>query len=98
MGAIAAALADHSIVTDDNPRAEDPRAIVADIVAGAPDAPYFEVIHDRADAIDFAIHSARRDDAVLIAGKGHEASQLVGKEALVFSDAEVARAALGRLQ
>jgi UDP-N-acetylmuramoyl-L-alanyl-D-glutamate--2,6-diaminopimelate ligase len=98
MGAIAAALADHSIVTDDNPRAEDPRAIVADIIAGAPDAPYFEVIHDRADAIDFAIHSARRDDAVLIAGKGHEASQLVGKEALVFSDAEVARAALGRLQ
>jgi UDP-N-acetylmuramoyl-L-alanyl-D-glutamate--2,6-diaminopimelate ligase len=97
MGAVAAELADRSIVTNDNPRDEDPQAIIADIVTGLADADEIDVIDDRADAIDFAIRSARADDAVLIAGKGHEAWQLIGGDVRAFSDAATARAALGRM-
>ncbi|TDJ43406.1 MAG: UDP-N-acetylmuramoyl-L-alanyl-D-glutamate--2,6-diaminopimelate ligase [Gammaproteobacteria bacterium] len=97
MGAVAGELADRSVVTDDNPRDEDPQAIIADIVAGLPDADDVDVIRDRADAIDFAIRSARADDTILIAGKGHEAWQLIGSDARAFSDAAAARAALGRM-
>ena len=97
MGAVAAELADRSILTDDNPRDEDPQAIIADIVAGLPDADEVDVIRDRADAIAFADRSARTDDAILIAGQGHEAWQVVGGDMLAFSDATAARAALGRM-
>jgi len=95
MGAVAAESADHTVVTDDNPRDEDPRAIVADILSGAAGRP--EVIHDRGDAISHAIRAAGANDAVLIAGKGHESVQLIGREARRFSDARAARAALGRV-
>lgn len=97
MGAVAAELADRSIVTNDNPRDEDPQAIIADIVAGLADADEIDVIDDRADAIDFAIRSARADDVILIAGKGHEAWQWIGGDVRAFSDAATARAALGRM-
>lgn len=93
MGAVAARYADHAVVTDDNPRDEDPQAIIADILTGAP-VP-LEVIRDRGDAIIHAIRAAGANDAVLIAGKGHESVQLIGGEARQFSDASAARAALG---
>jgi len=95
MGAIAAELSDHAVVTDDNPRDEDPVAIIADILGGA--ARELKVIRDRGAAIDHAIRSAGANDSVLIAGKGHESVQLTRGEARQFSDAKAARAALGRV-
>ena len=95
MGAVAAQLADQVVVTDDNPRDEDPQAIIADILGGA--AAPLRVIRDRGDAIRHAVGAASANDTVLIAGKGHESVQLVGGEARPFSDARAARAALGRV-
>ncbi len=95
MGAVAAELADHVVVTDDNPRDEDPDAIIGAIMGGATRP--LRVIRDRGDAIGFAIRSASAADAVLIAGKGHESTQLSGGHARRFSDAQAARAALGRV-
>ncbi|MBS7545128.1 UDP-N-acetylmuramoyl-L-alanyl-D-glutamate--2,6-diaminopimelate ligase [Ancylobacter oerskovii] len=92
MGAIAAEKADVVIVTDDNPRSEDPATIRAAILAAAPGA---REIGDRAEAIAAAIGMAEAGDVVLIAGKGHETGQIVGDRTLPFSDREVARAALG---
>jgi UDP-N-acetylmuramoyl-L-alanyl-D-glutamate--2,6-diaminopimelate ligase len=94
MGRVAAAGADVLIVTDDNPRGEDPAAIRAAIAAGAPDA---RVIGDRRAAIAAAIAEARADDIVCIAGKGHEQGQIVGSGAaarvIPFDDVAVAREA-----
>jgi UDP-N-acetylmuramoyl-L-alanyl-D-glutamate--2,6-diaminopimelate ligase len=91
MGAIAARAADVAIVTDDNPRSEDPAAIRAAILAAAPDA---REIADRGEAIRAAIATLEPGDALVIAGKGHETGQIVGDQTLPFSDAETARAAL----
>ena len=88
MGAVAARLADHVIVTDDNPRSEDPAAIRRDVLAGAPAA---IEIADRREAIAAAIAEAGPDDIVLIAGKGHEQGQIVGDKVLPFDDVTVAR-------
>lgn len=97
MGRIAQELADHVIVTTDNPRHEDPETIVHDILAGMEEAEArHEVILDRAQAIENAIGRAAAGDSVVIAGKGHEDYQLVQDERRPFSDAQVARAALGR--
>lgn len=91
MGAIAERLADQVIVTHDNPRREDPAAIVADILAGLRDPARASVIGDRRRAIQAALAAAAAGDIVLIAGKGHEDYQLIGDERLDFSDrAEVA--------
>ena len=97
MGAIARELADCIVVTDDNPRFEDPDAIVAAVLEGAGSGPGVEVIRDRAAAIRHAIRSAGREDIVLIAGKGHESMQIVGSEARPFSDQAVAGAALAEM-
>jgi UDP-N-acetylmuramoyl-L-alanyl-D-glutamate--2,6-diaminopimelate ligase len=102
MGEIAARLADLAIVTSDNPRSEDPEAIVAEIVAGieaAPDAKAeVEVEVDRRMAIAHAIAAARPADTVLIAGKGHEQGQeFEGGRKLPFDDRDVAREELRRL-
>ncbi|RED28506.1 UDP-N-acetylmuramoylalanyl-D-glutamate--2,6-diaminopimelate ligase [Rhodopseudomonas thermotolerans] len=91
MGAIAAEHADAAIVTDDNPRNEDPAAIRAAILAAAPGA---REIGDRAEAIRTAIGELQPGDALLIAGKGHETGQIVGDRVLPFSDHDAARAAL----
>jgi len=91
MGEIAARRADVVIVTDDNPRSEDPAAIRAAILAGAPQA---IEIGDRGQAIRAAIAMLAPGDALVIAGKGHETGQIVGDRTLPFSDHEVARAAL----
>ncbi|NEW91759.1 UDP-N-acetylmuramoyl-L-alanyl-D-glutamate--2,6-diaminopimelate ligase [Rhodopseudomonas sp. BR0M22] len=91
MGAIAAENADAVIVTDDNPRSEDPAAIRAAILAAAPGA---REIGDRAEAIRTAIGELQPGDALVIAGKGHEVGQIVGDTVLHFSDHEAAHAAL----
>lgn len=93
MGAIAARLADHVVVTSDNPRTEDPREIIADIVSGLPPACY-TVESDRRQAIRVALRMARRGDVVVIAGKGHEAYQEICGKRRPFSDAAEVRAAL----
>ena len=84
-------LADRVVVTDDNPRSEDPAVIVRDIVAGFTDPEKVAVIHDRAEAIQTAIRTATPDDLVLIAGKGHEAYQEIAGQKYPFSDAEQVR-------
>ncbi len=95
MAAIAAQLADAIVLTDDNPRGESPQRIVADIVAGLPVGARVEVVHDREQAIRGALSAARTGDVVLVAGKGHEAYQIVGGLRRPFSDQQVARAVLG---
>ncbi len=92
MGKTAAALADRLIVTSDNPRDEDPAAIIADITEGI--AGQHDVVEDRAEAIERAISEARPGDVIVIAGKGHETHQIVGDRRLPFSDEAVARMAL----
>jgi UDP-N-acetylmuramoyl-L-alanyl-D-glutamate--2,6-diaminopimelate ligase len=94
MGAIASLLADDVVVTLDNPRGEDPDAIIDQILTGAKGPARLRREPDRARAIALAIESARDDDVVLIAGKGHETTQEVAGELLAFDDREVAATAL----
>jgi UDP-N-acetylmuramoyl-L-alanyl-D-glutamate--2,6-diaminopimelate ligase len=95
MGRIAQDLCDHVIVTTDNPRHEEPQAIVLDILTGMDESQdRHEVVMDRAAAIARAIELARPGDSVVIAGKGHENYQIIGDERHPFSDAEVAGAAI----
>jgi UDP-N-acetylmuramoyl-L-alanyl-D-glutamate--2,6-diaminopimelate ligase len=91
MGEIAARLADAVIITDDNPRSEDPATIRAAILAAVPNA---REIGDRAEAIRVAVAELKPGDALLIAGKGHETGQIVAGHVLPFSDHEAAQAAL----
>jgi UDP-N-acetylmuramoyl-L-alanyl-D-glutamate--2,6-diaminopimelate ligase len=91
MGAIAERQADLVIVTDDNPRNEDAKAIRANILRGATSA---TEIGDRGEAIRAAIAMMKPGDAVMIAGKGHETGQIVAGVVHPFSDQDVARAAL----
>jgi UDP-N-acetylmuramoyl-L-alanyl-D-glutamate--2,6-diaminopimelate ligase len=88
MGAVASRLADVVIVTDDNPRTEDPAKIRAEILASAPGA---VEIGGRREAIAEAVRMAGAGDIVLLAGKGHETGQIVGKRVLPFDDVQVAR-------
>ena len=92
MGDVVARLADEAVVTSDNPRHEEPRAIIDDIVSGM--VANFHVLEDRAAAIDHAIRQAKATDVVLIAGKGHEDYQEIQGAKLPFSDVEVALRAL----
>jgi len=92
MGAIAARLADHVVLTSDNPRSENPQQILDDIRAGI--SGDVNVESDRAAAVAYAINHAQRGDAILLAGKGHEDYQIIGSETRPFSDVAVARAAL----
>lgn len=86
MGAIAERLADHLIITNDNPRSENAVEISADILSGLVDKRNAEVVLDRAQAINSAITRAGVKDLVLVAGKGHEDYQIIGAERLDFSD------------
>jgi len=88
MGAVAARVADVVIVTDDNPRSEDPAAIRQQILAAVPGA---QNIADRRDAIAAGIHCAGGDDVILIAGKGHEQGQIIAGRTLPFDDVQIAR-------
>jgi UDP-N-acetylmuramoyl-L-alanyl-D-glutamate--2,6-diaminopimelate ligase len=91
MGAIAERLADHVIVTSDNPRSEDPSAIVAEILSGIARTDRVETILERESAIERALALAVAGDIVLVAGKGHETYQIVGAERRHFDDREVVR-------
>jgi UDP-N-acetylmuramoyl-L-alanyl-D-glutamate--2,6-diaminopimelate ligase len=91
MGRIAAENADRVIVTDDNPRSENPAAIRAAILANAPGA---TEIGDRAEAIRRTIADLRTGDVLLIAGKGHETGQIIGNRIVPFSDHDAVTDAL----
>jgi UDP-N-acetylmuramoyl-L-alanyl-D-glutamate--2,6-diaminopimelate ligase len=86
MGGIAEQYADVVVVTDDNPRTEEPNAIVADILVGMLDAGRAHVVSGRAEAVTNAIMQAQENDVVLVAGKGHEDYQIVGVRRLDYSD------------
>lgn len=96
MGKIAERLSDYIIVTNDNPRSEDPASIAAEIVRGMNHPSGCLVIADRAQAIDFAVQQAKAGDIVLIAGKGHEDYQIFANQTLPFSDSKHARLSLQR--
>ena len=91
MGAIAAERADIAIVTDDNPRSEDPATIRAEIMAASPK---LMEIGDREEAIRAAVKMLKPGDLLVVAGKGHETGQIIGERTLPFSDHEVVRKAL----
>lgn len=100
MAQVAERLADTIVVTSDNPRTEDPDAIVGEILAGFddPGSERITVEADRRKAIELAIESARPGDIVLLAGKGHETYQIIGKESFKFSDQDIARQCLKERQ
>jgi UDP-N-acetylmuramoyl-L-alanyl-D-glutamate--2,6-diaminopimelate ligase len=95
MGKVASDFADEVLVTSDNPRSEEPAAIIADILAGAGED-HVVAVEDRKGAIERAIAQAGSEDCVLIAGKGHEQYQRVGDQSLPFDDAAQARLALNK--
>jgi UDP-N-acetylmuramoyl-L-alanyl-D-glutamate--2,6-diaminopimelate ligase len=98
MGRAAAELADHAIITSDNPRSEDPAAIISEISAGARETGRrYEVEADRRAAIRLAVERARPGDVVVIAGKGHETGQKFADRIVPFDDRDVAREELRRL-
>ena len=91
MGEVAGRLADLTIITSDNPRTEDPMAIIGDIVTGiTPTGGACEIVVDRSEAIGRAIHEAQAGDMVVIAGKGHENYQIFKDRTIHFDDAETA--------
>jgi UDP-N-acetylmuramoyl-L-alanyl-D-glutamate--2,6-diaminopimelate ligase len=93
MGAVVDAHADFAVVTSDNPRKEDPQAIINDILPGMP-GKHYEVIVDRKQAIQYAIEMAQPRDIVLIAGKGHETYQEFADSTIPFDDAAIAASAM----
>jgi UDP-N-acetylmuramoyl-L-alanyl-D-glutamate--2,6-diaminopimelate ligase len=100
MGRVAAEYADIAVITSDNPRTEDPMAIIQAIEAGyrqVGQASQYQVVEDRAHAIHEAVGLARPGDMVVIAGKGHEAYQLIGGKRFAFDDRQVAKQALQEL-
>jgi UDP-N-acetylmuramoyl-L-alanyl-D-glutamate--2,6-diaminopimelate ligase len=97
MGSVASTLADFVYITSDNPRTEEPSAIIKDIVKGLIDKKRCNVIEDRAQAIKAAISGAVEGDIVVIAGKGHEDYQVIGSVKKYFSDFEVAKSVLNKL-
>lgn len=98
MGEVASRLADRVVLTADNPRGEDPLAIIDAIAEGMPDRSRLTIEPDRAAAIAAAVAEAAPGDVVLVAGKGHEATQQVGEQVLPFDDRAVARQALRDLR
>ncbi|OGD26833.1 MAG: UDP-N-acetylmuramoyl-L-alanyl-D-glutamate--2,6-diaminopimelate ligase [Candidatus Aminicenantes bacterium RBG_19FT_COMBO_59_29] len=100
MGEVAAALSDLSFITSDNPRSEDPLAIIAEIEKGfsGKGAKNYRVIPDRKEAISQALAMARKGDYVLVAGKGHEDYQIFKDRTIHFDDAEVVRSMLRTLE
>jgi UDP-N-acetylmuramoyl-L-alanyl-D-glutamate--2,6-diaminopimelate ligase len=90
MGKIAAEMSDFCIVTSDNPRTEDPQAIISDILAGMKGAKCeYVVIPNRKEAIAFALTHGQKDDVIVLAGKGHETYQILKDETIHFDEREV---------
>ena len=98
MGKAAAALSDFLVVTSDNPRSEDPQAIIDDILAGLADSktPY-TVVANRVEAIRWAIHNAKSGDTILLAGKGHETYQVLRDGIVHLDEREVVAEALAQM-
>jgi len=97
MGRVAAQLSDFSVITSDNPRSEDPAAILDEVEAGAKEvvgSEKYVKLADRREAIEYAVKLAKAGDIVIIAGKGHETYQIIGDQTLDFDDREVARAVI----
>jgi UDP-N-acetylmuramoyl-L-alanyl-D-glutamate--2,6-diaminopimelate ligase len=95
MAAIAEQLADKVILSDDNPRSEDPALIVQDMLAGMQQPSAAAVEHDRFQAVRFAVENAGERDIILLAGKGHEEYQVLRDETVHYSDRESAMTILG---
>lgn len=95
MGAIAEQFSDAVVITDDNPRSEDPAAIVADILTGLLDPGRARVLSGRAEAVTNTVMQAKEGDIVLVAGKGHEDYQIVGNRRLDYSDRDTVARLLG---
>lgn len=93
MAKIAVKNSDEAIFTSDNPRTEDPVQILKDMEAGV-EGERYQVFVDRKEAINYAVGEAKKDDIILIAGKGHETYQIVGKQVLDFDDRKIAREAI----
>ncbi|MDZ7810396.1 MAG: hypothetical protein U5L11_09995 [Arhodomonas sp.] len=96
MAGAAERLADAVVLTSDNPRGEAPERILADMRAGLADAGAAMILADRGEAIHAAVTASGAGDVVLIAGKGHEACQVIGDRVLPFSDRDEAAAALAK--
>ncbi len=99
MGQAATAISDYTIITSDNPRTEEPQRIIDDIVAGltVPSSRYTAIL-DRRQAIEQAVAMSRAQDTIVIAGKGHEDYQIIGRQRCHFDDREVTRAAFHRIK
>ena len=98
MGRVAGRIADFCIVTSDNPRTEEPDAIIRDILDGMDDAMAdYVVIENRRDAIEYAIRHARKDDVIVLAGKGHEDYQILKDKTIHFDEREVIRDIISKM-
>ena len=89
MGEVAEKLADLIVITNDNPRNENPSQIIQDILSGIRDTQRVVVIQDREEAIKFALKEKKEDYVVLISGKGHETYQIVGNKKIPFDDKKI---------
>jgi UDP-N-acetylmuramoyl-L-alanyl-D-glutamate--2,6-diaminopimelate ligase len=98
MGEVAARLADYSVVTSDNPRKEDPAAIISQVCGGFPAGGRYEACEDRRAAILKVLAMARKGDVVLVAGKGHETFQEFAGKTVTFDDRQVVRECLAELK
>lgn len=90
MGAIASRLADFTIITSDNPRKESPKSIIEDIEKGMNNS-YYKVIEDRREAIRYAMSAKKKNDILIVTGKGHEEHQIIGDKTIEFDDAGIIR-------
>ena len=90
MGKIAGTLADFTIISSDNPKYDDPMQIAKEIEAGVKEVTdQYIIITDRKKAVEYALDMAKKDDLVLLAGKGHETYQIIGDEKVPFSEKEI---------
>ena len=94
MASVASLRSDLTVITSDNPRTEDPKTILSEVEAGIVAGHPSVRIEDRIEAIHYAIHEAKAGDTVVIAGKGHEDYQIIGREKIHMDDREIAREAL----
>jgi UDP-N-acetylmuramoyl-L-alanyl-D-glutamate--2,6-diaminopimelate ligase len=94
MGKLAATLADELIITSDNPRHEDPNLIIEEIISGIKEKNFIKII-DRKQAIFEACQNLESDTLLLIAGKGHEKTQIIGHQTLPFDEVEIVKEILG---
>lgn len=97
MATAASSRSDLTVITSDNPRTEKPESILDDVEKGVESGKEFRRITDREEAVAFAIREAKPGDAVIIAGKGHENYQIIGREKRPMDDRELARKALAAL-